>query len=126
MVDILFILLNYLLFTESDQEISNYLNKKIYIIIEFIIQHHRIFLGDKITLKTRRPSHRILRVTISHAKSSYTRLVKKCVIPTFTQAKKESCRDLLREGSAVNGLKDESLERDLARQITIEQIPDCL
>lgn len=92
-----------------------------------VIQHLRVFLGDKITLKTRRPSHRMSRAIISHAKSSYTRLVKKCVIPTFKQAKKESRRDLLGERSAVNGLqKDESLERGLARPITIEQIPDLL
>lgn len=95
------------------------------IIIEFTIRHLRAFLGGKTTLKTRGPSRRMLRAIISHAKPSHTRLVKKRVIPTFTRAKKESRRDLSRGGgSAVNGLKDESLERGLARRITIGQIPD--
>jgi len=69
----------------------------------------------------------MLRVTISHAKSSYTRLVEKRVTPTFMRAKKELRRDLSGEGgNAVSGLRDESLEHGLARQITItiEQIPD--
>lgn len=80
------------------------------------------------TLKTRRPSHRMLKAIISHAKPNYTRLVQeKCVIQTFTRMKKDSRRDLLGErGNVINGLKDESLKHGLARQrpfmIMIEQI----
>lgn len=97
--------------------------------MEFTIQHLRVFLGDKMTLKTRRPSHRMPRAIISHAKPNYTRLVEKRVIPTFTRTKKESRRVPSGEGgSVVNGLKDESLEHGLARRITIaitiEQTPD--
>lgn len=70
----------------------------------------------------------MLRAMISHAKPSYTRLMQGRVIPTFMQVKKESRRDLSREGggNAVNVLKDASLVHDLARQITItiEQKPD--
>lgn len=103
--------------------------KKKRIAIELSIQH-RVFSGSKTTPKILKssPILRMLKVIVISLIEPRHMFMEKPVIPTFMKAKKEMHRNLLREEgeNAVNGLRNESLENDLARQIAIVPTPDLL